>query len=136
MRELLGVWLWHPAQPAYCPNRPRTPTCTPTPLLSPVFEERIQDFDEGARLGFIEGLPSVQGLCTADVLLAEFVHGLLPMVPDALDNYPRIAALHQQIIAMPSVAAYLASDKRFPFPTEGEICDAYVANVNKVLHGR
>jgi hypothetical protein len=129
------------AESGYYPTTPSCPNRSSTPLPSalcplPVFEEKIKDFDNGARLGFIEGLPSVGGLCTADVLLAEFVHGLLPMVPDALDNYPRIAALHQQIIAMPSVAAYLASDKRFPFPTEGEVCDAYVANVNKVLHGR
>ena len=69
-------------------------------------------------------------------MLAEFVEGLLVLKPDALEGHPKISKLHAQIVAMPSVKAYLTSERRFPFPAEGEVCDDYVANVRTVLYNK
>ena len=97
----------------------------------PTFEATITTrVDSTGLLGFV---PS--GLSTADVVLAEFVEGLLVLKPDAVEGYPKIATLHRQIVAMPSVQQYLSSDRRYPFP-EGKECDDYVANVRAVLYNR
>lgn len=82
----------------------------------------------GGRLGFL-----ASGLCAADVLVAELVEELLNICPQAIAaEYPTLVALHGQVVARPSIAAYLASDKRFPFP-KGAARDAYVQNVQAVL---
>ena len=76
------------------------------------------------------------GLSTADVLLANLVEDVHHLVEGGLEHfaeYPKLRALHAQVVARPGVAAYLASEKRFPFPAEGEVCDVYVKNVNTVL---
>lgn len=73
------------------------------------------------------------GTSAPDILVGELVEGLLPMKNDVVDKYPKVAKLHKQVLAMPGVAAYLASDKRYPFPSDGEIGDTYVAHVNTVL---
>ena len=84
--------------------------------------------------GAVGVVPS--GLSTADVLLANLVEDVHHLVEGGLDHfaeYPKLRALHAQVVARPGVAAYLASEKRFPFPAEGEVCDVYVKNVNTVL---
>ena len=73
------------------------------------------------------------GLSTADVLLAELIEGLQGLAPGCQREFAKVAKVHEQVMALPGVASYLQSDKRFPFPKEGTICDDYVANVNTVL---
>jgi len=98
----------------------------------PAFEASIVSLESSAGedglVGFVRS-----GLSTADVVLAEFVEEVLVLKPDALDGYAKIAQLHAQVVAMPSVQAYLKSDKRYPFPLEGKECDNYVKNVRAVL---
>lgn len=48
------------------------------------------------------------------------------------DSYPGLKALHGTVLAHQGVAAYLASDRRYPFPA-GDVGAKYVANVNTVL---
>ena len=64
-----------------------------------------------------------------DVIAGECLTRYLERIPGCLDdNYPRLAALQAQIVQLPGVKAYLASEKRWP-PSD----DAYVANVRCVL---
>ena len=75
------------------------------------------------------------GLTYADVLVAEMLDGYRYFLPDGwLDGFPSCKALHAKVLSMPGVAAYLASPERHPFP-QGEVGDAYVRNVQEVLHG-
>merc|ERR1712039_335442 len=77
------------------------------------------------------------GLTVADVLLGELAEEMREMVPTILRPYPKLAAVHSRILALPGIKKYLASDKRFPFPKVGtDIAPKYVANVNKVLRVR
>ena len=97
-------------------------------------------------------------LTAADVLLAELVEGAYaraersllslslsvttprcvppgssPLVPrEFWAPYPKLVALHRRVTSLPSLRAYLDSDRRYPFP-EGEIGAAYKANVVTVL---
>lgn len=91
-----------------------------------VFEASIVKREDNS-LGFLKS-----GLSAADVLVAELVEGLLGMRPDVMGPYPTVASLHRQVVALPGLASYLASDKRYPFPKEA-VKAAYVANVNAVL---
>merc|ERR1711865_1022328 len=80
-------------------------------------------------------LPS--GLTVADVLLGEMAHEMASWCGEGfLEPYPRLAAVRQRIIALPGVAAYLTSAKRYPFPSDPAVADVYVKNVGAVLHGR
>jgi glutathione S-transferase len=76
------------------------------------------------------------GMSVADILVAEAVHELFTdgkMVNQkVLEQYPNILAVYKNVIALPNIASYLASDKRYPFP-HGEIGVVYKANVNSVL---
>ena len=56
-----------------------------------------------------------------------------PICP--VPRYPMCQAVHEHVMALPSIQEYLASDHRFPFPA-GEICERYVENVGLVLNGR
>ena len=83
-------------------------------------------------------LPS--GMSYADILLAELFEEYCLMFVDDAENlrlvksFECIASVHARVMAIPTVAEYLASDRRFPFPYPGgAICDAYVANVRTVL---
>ena len=72
-------------------------------------------------------------LTAADVLIAELVEGAIPIVPaEFWAAYPKVVALHQRVVAVPSIRTYLDSDRRYPFP-DGDVGVAYVANVNAVL---
>ena len=62
--------------------------------------------------------------CTyADLSLFQFVAGLRYAFPKAaarlLDSRPRLVELHDRVAARPRIAAYLASDRRIPFNTQG-----------------
>merc|ERR1711920_914883 len=72
------------------------------------------------------------GLSTADVLMAELAYECEGVSPGVLDSYPLVKALLAEVVKLPGVAAYLESDKRYPFP-HGEVGKVYVANVNAVL---
>ena len=59
--------------------------------------------------------------------------GSRPLVPDEFwAPYPKLVALHRRVTALPTLRAYLDSDRRYPFP-EGEVGAAYKANVVTVL---
>jgi len=73
------------------------------------------------------------GLTYADVLLAEMIEGYNGFLQEGwCDSYPGLKALHGTVLAHQGVAAYLASDRRYPFPA-GDVGAKYVANVNTVL---
>lgn len=93
----------------------------------PALEAALVEFDDGA----VSVVPS--GLSTADVLLAELVEGLQGIAPECQSEYPKVAKVHKRVLALPAMKIYLASDKRFPFPTPGKVCDTYVRNVSDVL---
>jgi glutathione S-transferase len=78
---------------------------------------------------------STQSYTVADIFVAETVHEYALMLPDNdfLAKYTALSDLRDKIVSIPSIHEYLSSDRRFPFPAEGELCDAYVKNVNEVL---
>ncbi|WP_294194569.1 glutathione S-transferase [uncultured Sphingomonas sp.] len=59
----------------------------------------------------------------ADMALFQVIEGLRYMFPRRMaavaDRYPRLADLHAAVAALPRVAAYLASDRRVAFNTDG-----------------
>lgn len=88
--------------------------------FGPRFEARIAA--QGS--GFI----AAGSMTFADVLLVEALCSYLEWCPDILDDTPEVAALYQKVTAVPGVAAYLASDLRYPKPGND-----YVIGVAKVL---
>ena len=95
----------------------------------PLFESFI-----GAETGWTCG----GDMTYADVLIAELAHGYMMMyesrgLPDPAEGYPKLKGLRGRVVEVAGVKEYLASDRRFQFPEEGEVCDAYVKNVREVL---
>lgn len=88
--------------------------------FGPRFEARIKA--QGS--GFI----AAGGVTFADVVLAEALSSYLEWCPDLLDGTPGLAAMYQSVTTQPGIAAYLASDLRYPMPG-----DDYVIGVAKVL---
>ena len=88
--------------------------------FGPRFEARLQanggEHMAGGRLSF------------ADVALAEALTGYLERVPDLLAETPGLAKLQARVTADPGIAAYLASDQRWPMPAA-----EYVIDVARVL---
>lgn len=76
------------------------------------------------------------GVSTADILVAEAVYELFTdgkiVAQEVLEQYPSVLAVYQRVVAMPNIASYLASTKRYPFP-KGEVGEIYKANVDSVL---
>lgn len=64
---------------------------------------------------------------------AQTLLGYESLEPGFLAAYPKLNALRSHVTALPSLKAYLDSDRRFPFPSEGALADAYCANVRTVL---
>jgi glutathione S-transferase len=64
-----------------------------------------------------------RALSYADLGLFQVVEGLRYAFPKAMRaqerNWPRVIALHDQIAGLPNIAAYLASDRRIAFNTDG-----------------
>ena len=62
---------------------------------------------------------------TADLSLFQMVEGLQYAFPNAMDqferNYPQLTLVHAAVAEMPTVAAYVASDRRVPFSEEGHL---------------
>lgn len=82
-------------------------------------------------------------LTIADVLLAELVHstveafeatsGFGQQAVDALlVDFPRLRAIEQHVLALPTIVAFMASPNCMPFPA-GDVGKAYVRNVRTVL---
>mmetsp|Transcript_30326 Transcript_30326/g.79480 ORF Transcript_30326/g.79480 Transcript_30326/m.79480 type:complete len:234 (+) Transcript_30326:120-821(+) len=101
----------------------------------PIFEKLISDncsepFSVGASLS------------VADVLLAEFVESSREAVESmygcdqaaklVLAPYPRLRALHQHVLSLPTIKAFMTSENWFPFPA-GTVGQKYVENVQTVL---
>jgi len=88
--------------------------------FGPRFEARLIANDglhmAGTRLSF------------ADVVLAEALTASLERVPDILVETSGLADLQARVTAHPGIAAYLASDARWPIPG-----DQYVIDVARVL---
>ena len=59
----------------------------------------------------------------ADTSLFQVIAGLRYMFPKRMaaiePDYPKLAAIHDRVAALPGVARYLASDRRLPFNTDG-----------------
>ncbi|MBY8977537.1 glutathione S-transferase family protein [Rhodobacteraceae bacterium NNCM2] len=74
------------------------------------------------------GFCAAEGMTFADVVLAEALSSYLEWCPDILDDTPRLRELYDTVTATPGIAAYLASDLRYPMPG-----DDYVIGVARVL---
>lgn len=88
--------------------------------FGPRFEARIEA--QGS------GYSSANTMTFADVVLAEALSNYLEWCPDILVSTPRLAALYRNVITHSGIAAYLASDLRYPKPG-----DEYVLAVARVL---
>lgn len=88
--------------------------------FGPRFEARLVanggQYIVGTRLSF------------ADVVLAEALSSYLERLPDILAHSPALAALRAHITALPGIAAYLASDRRWSMPG-----NQYILDVARVL---
>jgi len=71
-------------------------------------------------------------LTYADVLVAALAHAYEEALLKCLDKYPGMKKIRDNVISIPSVAAYLKSDLCFQFP-RGKVAIEYCDNVNKVL---
>jgi glutathione S-transferase len=62
-------------------------------------------------------------LTYTDLSLFQIVAGMRYAFPRAMarlePKYPRVVALYDQVVALPRIAAYLASDRRIPFNEHG-----------------
>lgn len=88
--------------------------------FGPRFEARIAD--QGS------GYSAAAQMTFADVVLAEALSTYLEWVPDILAATPLLAALYRSVTTQPGIAAYLASDLRYPKPG-----DIYVIAAARVL---
>jgi len=93
----------------------------------PIFEKMLGDNQ------YIAGSTS---MTYADILLAEVLTGYEEVFPTAMEqHYPKLNELRVRVCqAASGIVNYLASGKRYPFPT-GEAGSAYVHNVRAVLNG-
>jgi glutathione S-transferase len=76
--------------------------------FGPRFEARIEA--QGS------GYSASDTMTFADVVLAEALSSYLEWCPDILSETPRLESLYQRVIATSGIAAYLASDRRYPKP--------------------
>lgn len=88
--------------------------------FGPRFEARISA--QGS------GFSAAATMTFADVVLAEALSSYLEWCPDILAGTPLLGALYARVVETPGIAAYLASDSRYPKPD-----DAYVIGVARVL---
>jgi len=90
-------------------------------------------FEQNPTFGESPGVLA-SGLTVADVLVGEMAHEFVEWCGEGiLVPYPKIAAVRKRILALPGVAAYLASPKRYPFPKDLAVAATYVRNVQSVL---
>lgn len=87
--------------------------------------ERLPKF-----LGYFEDVIARNGKCMVgrrvtyvDLSIFQVIAGLEYAFPRAMSGarsrWPRLVTLHQAVAARPRIAAYLASERRLPFNTEG-----------------
>lgn len=88
--------------------------------FGPRFETRIRE--QGSGYG------AADTMTFSDVVLAEALSGYLEWCPGILAETPLLAALYSRVVNTPGIAAYLASDLRYPKPG-----DDYVIAAAKVL---
>lgn len=89
--------------------------------------------EQNASFGDAPGVLA-SGLTMADVYLGELAYELVEWCGESiLEPYPKLAAVRKRVLALPGVAAYLASPKRYPFPLDAAVSAAYVKNVQTVL---
>ncbi len=88
--------------------------------FGPRFEARLE--------AQASGYSAAASMTFADVVLCEALSSYLEWCPDILGETPRLAALYQTVTSQPGIAAYLASDRRYPKPG-----DDYVIGVACVL---
>ncbi|MGH1357159.1 MAG: glutathione S-transferase family protein [Burkholderiaceae bacterium] len=88
--------------------------------FGPRFEARLEHHGTG----FCSG----PELTFADVVLAEALTEYLERIPGLLESTPLLRQLHQHVLALPGIAAYLASPQRYPLPG-----DTYVISAARVL---
>lgn len=88
--------------------------------FGPRFEARI------AQQG--SGFCAAAGMTFADVVLSEALSSYLEWCPDILDATPHLKGMYQVVTTRPGIAAYLASELRYPMPGAD-----YVIGVARVL---
>ena len=84
--------------------------------FGPRFEARIEA--QGS------GYCASHDMTFADVVLAEALSSYLEWCPDILGATPRLSDLYERVVATPDIAAYLASDRRYPKPNEDYVIAA------------
>ena len=81
--------------------------------------DRALDANPGGRGRWLVG----RRLCYVDLSTFQVLAGLRSAFPRAMARHergvPRLGALHDRVAALPSVAAYLASERRIPFDESG-----------------
>lgn len=88
--------------------------------FAPCFERRI--VEQGS------GFCAADRMTFADVVLAEALSSYVEWCPDILEATPGLRALYERVTGEAGLAAYLASDLRYPKPS-----DAYVIAAARVL---
>lgn len=86
------------------------------PRLAAIVDDNASGYVVGTRMSF------------ADVVLADALTSYLEYAPDILDPFPQLQALRERVVDHPGIAAYLASENRWPVPG-----DQYVIDVARVL---
>ena len=84
--------------------------------FGPLFEARIED--QGS------GFCAADRMTFADVVLAEALSSYLEWCPDVLDDTPLLKTMYDQITKETGIAAYLASDLRYPKPGDDSVIAA------------
>lgn len=84
--------------------------------FGPLFEVRI--VDQGS------GFSAAASMTFADVVLAEALSSYLEWCPDILGSTPHLRGLYERVTAEPCIAAYLASDLRYPKPGDEYVISA------------
>ncbi|MGI9481613.1 MAG: glutathione S-transferase family protein [Hyphomicrobiales bacterium] len=80
------------------------------------FEARIEE--QGS------GFCAADQMTFADVVLAEALSSYLEWCPDILQDTPRLNSLYERVTSEVGIAAYLASDLRYPKPSEDYVVAA------------
>ena len=80
------------------------------------FEARIED----QKSGFC----AADRMTFADIVLTEALSSYLEWLPELLSDTPHLRALYERVTDEPRIAAYLASDLRYPKPTQDYVIAA------------
>ncbi len=72
------------------------------------FEARLEEQNSG--------FCAADSMTFADIVLSEAISLYLEWRPEILENTPRLKSMYEAVVSHPGIAAYLASDLRYPTP--------------------